>query len=361
VSKAAAAVAATGQLQQELAALRQQNQQLRAELDAVRAERAELGTAKQAADAHAAELTKTSNRPPKARRWTRTWVRAEPTTRRGRRGARTKAEARLSEMRDSLQRAGQEKAASAQIWRGSKVSWRAPRSRSQRRGRSMRRLTQRAAALRTSATICASPGGRHRAARWSEAVKAQLEREVAELREAAGTAADARQNLIGVENRIKELNEALAAIAPAAGPVETDTTLRAAGTPSADEQADRERRAAAAPRRAGRGVAARTRVPHRTTPMAICRDRDGARDASWRRTGRAPGSTGYSRRPTCCFPSFGRSGLDKRQHVQGLLAELHSGLDERGLMTTVPGEVLFAVGSDRCRQAPTTPSPRSRN
>ena len=32
--------------------------------------------------------------------------------------------------------------------------------------------------------------------------------------------------------------------------------------------------------------------------------------------------------------------------MQGLLADLHSNLDERGLMTTVPGELLFAVGSD---------------
>jgi outer membrane protein OmpA-like peptidoglycan-associated protein len=38
---------------------------------------------------------------------------------------------------------------------------------------------------------------------------------------------------------------------------------------------------------------------------------------------------------------------DKRQHVQGLLADLHSNLDERGLMTTVRGELLFAVGSDQ--------------
>ena len=35
-----------------------------------------------------------------------------------------------------------------------------------------------------------------------------------------------------------------------------------------------------------------------------------------------------------------------RRVVQSLLGELHSRLDERGLMTTVPGELLFAVGSD---------------
>jgi outer membrane protein OmpA-like peptidoglycan-associated protein len=37
---------------------------------------------------------------------------------------------------------------------------------------------------------------------------------------------------------------------------------------------------------------------------------------------------------------------EKRLRVQGLVADLHSKLDERGLMTTVPGELLFGVGSD---------------
>ena len=70
--------------------------------------------------------------------------------------------------------------------------------------------------------------------RRSETTKAQLESEVAELREAAGTATDdTRQNLIAVENQIRELNEALAAIGPAAGPLETDAALLAeSGKPS---------------------------------------------------------------------------------------------------------------------------------
>ena len=37
---------------------------------------------------------------------------------------------------------------------------------------------------------------------------------------------------------------------------------------------------------------------------------------------------------------------EKRLRVEGLVADLHSKLDERGLMTTVPGELLFAVGSE---------------
>src|ERR687891_440236 len=71
LSRAAKAVAATGQLQQELAALREENQQMRAAIEAARAERGDLQTATLAAQARAAQL---------------------------------------SEMRDSLQRAEQEKA-----------------------------------------------------------------------------------------------------------------------------------------------------------------------------------------------------------------------------------------------------------
>ena len=40
----------------------------------------------------------------------------------------------------------------------------------------------------------------------------------------------------------------------------------------------------------------------------------------------------------------------KREQMQGLLADLHSNLDERGLMTTVPGELLFPVGSDQVQR-----------
>jgi outer membrane protein OmpA-like peptidoglycan-associated protein len=108
----------------------------------------------------------------------------------------------------------------------------------------------------------------------TQAANGQLEQQVAELRDAAGTATDlAQQNLIAVENRIRELNEALAAIGPAGGPFENL---------SDDAEA----------------------------PMLV------------------------------------NLPLERRLHVQGLLADLHSKVDERGLMTTVPGELLFAVNSD---------------
>jgi outer membrane protein OmpA-like peptidoglycan-associated protein len=321
VSKAAAAVAATGQLHQELTALRQQNQQLRAELEAVRAERAELGTAKQTADAQTAELTK----------------------------LRTEAEAQLSQLRDGLEQAEQEKArADADLARiqGELAS---AKEEAAAAGQERAQSGQQAAALKDERddlrTRLADATAR---LGWSEAARTQLEREVAELRQAADTAAaDARQSLIAVETRIKELNEALAAIAPAAAPVETDTRVRAASTPSAREQSDGEPRAAAAPAERVAAVTAPTRAPEPgnadgdlpPTETASATQPGEAEDAHLDQRGILGG------RPAV-FPLLADLPGDKRQHVQGLLAELHGKLDARGLMTTVPGELLFAVGSD---------------
>ena len=114
LSRAAEAVAATRQLQQELAALRKENQKLRAELDAGGIERSELQTAKQAAEAQAAELTKTVEQAmAKAREIDQQLVSVRSQSEQriaAADRARTEAEAQLSEMRDSMQRAEQEKA-----------------------------------------------------------------------------------------------------------------------------------------------------------------------------------------------------------------------------------------------------------
>ena len=266
LSRAAKAVAATGQLQQELVALREENQKLRAEIEAVRAERSNLETAKQAAEAHAAELTKTVEE--------------------------------ATDERDDLRV----------------------------------RLADTTARLG-----------------WSEATQAQLESEVAELREAAGTAPDdARQNLIAVENRIKELIDSLAAIGLAAGPLKTDAALLAeSGTPSAGEQAADAGRDAAARVGDVAAVAAPTQVPE---PASADADLQRTRTASATRPGDGEGAHLDQRgilggRPAV-FTMLADLPPEKRQHVQGLLADLPSKLEERGLMTTVPGELLFTMGSD---------------
>jgi outer membrane protein OmpA-like peptidoglycan-associated protein len=266
--RAAKAVAATGQLQQELAALWEENQQLRAEIEMMRAERGDPETAKQAAQAHVTELTKAVEQ------------------------------------------------ATAQT----------------------REMDQRAAALEDErddlrlrlADATARLG-------WSEAVNAQLETEVAELREAAATAADDTRQLI----------EALAAIGPAAGPLETDPALLAeSGTPSAREQADGEGRAAAAPVENVAAVATPSQGPELGSADA---DLQRMKAASATRPGDGEVAHLDQRGILGGVPAIltlAHLSREKRLRVQGLVADLHSKLDERGLLTTVPGELLFAAGSD---------------
>src|SRR5919106_3108064 len=354
LSRAAEAVAATRQLQQELAALREENQLLRAEVDAVRAERGDLESAKQAAQARAAELTKTVEQATaKAREMDQELVAVRSQSEQriaAADSARTEAEARLSEMRDSLQRAEQEKArigadlarVQAELATAKKEVAAARQEHAQ--------IDQRAAALVQERddlrTRLADVTSR---LRWSEAVEAHLPSEVVELSEKAATAADAaRQNRIAVEQRMKELNEALAAIGPAGGPLEADPALLAeSGTPSGSEQADREGRAATAPVGNVAAVAAPSQDPE---PGSA--DADTQRSVSATRRGEVEGANLDERGILGGVPAvltLADLPLEKRQHVQGLLADLQSKLDERGLMTTVPGELLFAAGSNEVR------------
>jgi chemotaxis protein MotB len=354
LSSVAKALAATKQLQQELAALQEQNQQLRAELYAVQTERGELETAKQAAEAHAAELTETVEQATAKARETDqelVAVRSQSEQRIAAADtARTEAEARWSEMRDSLQRAEEEKArvgadlarVQAELATAKKEVAAARQEHAQ--------IDQRAAALVEERddlrTRLADATAR---VRWSEAVEAHLQSEVVELSEKAATAADAaRQNRIVVEKRMKELNEALAAIGPAAGPLEADPALLAeSGTPSGSEQADREGRAATAPV----GNVAAVAAPSQDHEPGSA-DAGPQRSASATRRGEVEGANLDERGILGGVPAvltLADLPLEKRQHVQGLLADLQSKLDERGLMTTVPGELLFAAGSNEVR------------
>ena len=342
LSRAAEAVAATRQLQQELAALREENQLLRAEVDAVRAERGDLESAKQAAQARAAELTKTVEQATaKAREMDQELVAVRSQSEQriaAADSARTEAEARLSEMRDSLQRAEQEKARIGADLARVQGELATAKEQVAAVGREHAQLGQRAAALEkerdalhTRLADATARLGR------SESAKARLESEVAELREAAGTAAD----------DAKELIEALAALGPAAGPLESDATLLAeSGTPSASEQAAGEGRTAAAPV----GNVAAVAPSQGPEPASADADLQRTMTASATRPGEVEGAHLDQRgilggRPAV-FPMLADLPPEKRQHVQGLLADLPSRLEERGLMTTVPGELLFTVGSD---------------
>jgi outer membrane protein OmpA-like peptidoglycan-associated protein/predicted nuclease with TOPRIM domain len=339
LSKAAEAVAATRQQQQELAALRQENQQLRAELEAAQAERSELETTKQAAEAQAAELTKTVEQATaKAREMDQQVVAVRSQSEQriaAADSARTEAEALLSELRDSLQRAEQDKARGGADLARVQGELATAKEQVAAAGQEHAQIEQRAAALRYERDDL-RPRLADATARLerSEAAKVQLESEVADLREAARTAATHTRQLI----------EALAAIGLAAGPLATDAALLAeSGKPSVGEQGD------GGPRAAVAVVAAPSQGPE---PGSTDADLQRTETASATRPGEVEGAHLDQRGVLGGVPAvltLADLPPGERQHVQGLLADLHSRLDERGLMTTVPGELLFTAGSDEVR------------
>jgi chemotaxis protein MotB len=392
LSRAAEALATTGQLQQELTSLQAENQQLRSEIEAARAEQGELERARKAAEARAAELTKTVEQATAqaremdqelvAVRWqnaqlntslaqartsadqmtaearaTQTALQtrieeleggAKQTSAETARlqkqmeaseqritatdSARTAAEARLNEMRDSLQRTEQEKASiGADLARVqgelAKAKQQAEREHAAT-GQQVAALEDERDQLRTRLTDITAE------LRRSETTKTELEDEVAELREAAGAATDAaRENLIAVEDRIRELNEALGAIGPTGGQLETDPALLAESSASPErKQADGGGRAATAPVEKVAGAAAPNQSPQ-----------PGSADADLQRIKTASVTHPDNGEDD---PMLAGLPLEKRLQVEGLLADLHSNLDERGLITTVSGELLFAMDSD---------------
>ena len=135
----------------------------------------------------------------------------------------------------------------------------------------MRRLVSGSPPWRASAT--AAPAWRTSAAEsgHSETTKGELENDVAELREARGAATDAaRENLIAVENQIRELNEALGAIGPGVAcwkPIlrfwRSQQRLLNASRPTAE--APPRRRSRRSPR-----WPPRTRALNRAARMTIC-------------------------------------------------------------------------------------------
>jgi flagellar motor protein MotB len=318
LSKAAEAVAATRQQQQELAALRQENQQLRAELEAAQAERSELETAKQAAEARAGELTKTVEQATAqaremdqqllavAARWQDAQRNANraPTRSSGDQmdagappvqtalrsqvekpdggaeqaseqrvaaadSARAEAEAQLSEIRASLQRAEQEKASIGADLARAKGELASARQQGAGAGQEPSQNGQQAVLAAERDELRSRLAAATARLDRTEAANAQLESEVADLRGTTGTAT---------------------------GPAREDLTE----TPTPPVE--------------GEG----THLDER----AIL----GGRPAVF---------------------TLADLPRERRQQVQGLLADLHSNLDERGLMTTVPGELLFPVGSDQ--------------
>jgi outer membrane protein OmpA-like peptidoglycan-associated protein len=394
LSKAAEAVAATGQLRQELAALKEENQQLIAELEARRGGDRELENVRQAAEARVAELSKTLeaataraqqiDQELTAARWENAQLNTSlAQTRAVRRedqakarevqealsaqlkaleadrvdaagalgrlheqledseqrltaatSAQADAQTRLAEMRTRLQQAEQETASAAERLGALEEQLIAARE------QAASAQQERALALQGTAAL-ASERDALRAQlatiadrlEQSEVANDRLESQVAELRAAAGTATDvARQNLVAVEKQIRELNDALGAIAPVAGaPTGSSPAVEPTAVVATDEPDDQ------APGPASAAVDSLAAAARSGTAPDAAASRIGADLDAFKAAGTAEAESSAL---------LADLSLEQRLHVQGLLAELNGTMDEQGLKMVVPGGVLFALDGE---------------
>jgi outer membrane protein OmpA-like peptidoglycan-associated protein/uncharacterized coiled-coil DUF342 family protein len=403
LSRAAEAVAASGQLQRELAAAQEQNHQLRAEVDALRAERDELQAARQEAATRLDELRKAADQATAsaqeidqeliAVRWQNAQLNTSLAQARAKQdhvedeGRKTQAalRTRIEELEAGSAAATEEAARlraqlsekEQQIAAVAGTGAEADRHLSEWRDRVRQAEGAKAEAEQRVGDIEAqladingllASAERDRAdavqqltalererdglrsqlsdvrARLQEvqAANGQLEQQVGALREAAATATDlARRNLIAVEDRVRELNGALEAIEPAGGPLEPDPSRSdLPGEPSSTgKMADGNSSstlianvAATTPEAAGPG-------PAITEAASTEADVDQVKSAN---STIQPGDVALM---------LSDLPLEKRLHVQGLLADLDSKIDERGLMTIVPGGLLFAMNSEAVQES----------
>jgi outer membrane protein OmpA-like peptidoglycan-associated protein len=328
LSKAAEAVAATRLLQQELAALRQENQELRSEIDAVRAERGELETAKQAAEARAAELTKTVEQ----------------------------ATAQARAMDEQL-------LAVAERWQNAQLN--TNRAQTRATGDQVETaagVTQ--TALRSQ--IGQGDGGAEQASAETTRLRAQIEASEQRIAAAdrARTAAesqlsDMRESLQRAEREKATIGADLAKIkgelagakeqAGAVGQERAQSGQRVAAPE--DERDELRARLQDVTARLGRSEAANARLESEVADLRgetaeVAREEPVPTPALPVEEGAHLDERGILGGRPAVF-TLADLPPEKRQQMQGLLADLHSNLDERGLITTVPGELLFPVGSDQ--------------
>ncbi len=184
----------------------------------------------------------------------------------------------------------------------------------------------------------------------------ELQQQVGILRTAAGEATDAaRLNLIAVENQIDEINAALASVkgddqpGPSGGPtvpiegqdidvVEKAEAVQAGAwipklTPARAAVAEEQRQliAAAAPAASPAPVSA-DNPPAASSPLASRIDRDGA--------------GGAARSPAAATTEVAALSQKREERAERLLSSLGGRSDGRGITMTVPGTILFAVNSE---------------
>ena len=331
LSKAAEAVAATRQLQQELAALRQENLQLRAEIEAVQAERGELETAKQAAEARAVELTKTVEQATAqaremdqqllavATRWQNAQLNATSAPTRSSGDMDADARAMQTALRSEVEKPdGSAEQASAET----------ARLRKQMEASEQRVAAADGARAEAEAQLSAMRASLQRAEQEKASIGtdlAKLKGELASVKEQAAVVGQERpqngQQAAAMEAESDELRARLA-----------DVTARLQRSEAANAQLETQ----VADLRDATGPATDLAPEDLTETPTLPAGGEGAHLDERAILGGRPAVFTLADLPP-----------DRRQQVQGLLADLHSNLDERGLMTTVRGELLFAVGSDQ--------------
>jgi outer membrane protein OmpA-like peptidoglycan-associated protein len=396
LAKAAAVAASAGQAREEVVALKEQNRQSTAEVAALRADRdglqsaeARIGELTKAAEAAAAEAKRIE-----AELVTMRWQNAQLNTSLARAQAareRAEADARKSEqiltgkvaalteaaerstaeiadLRAQLAARDKEIASAASARSGTEArlaelqeTARKAKAESSGLGEQLNRLSaQLAQAEQERDQARQELSGLRAETERVTSVNRQLEQEVGLLRSAASSATDAaRQNLVAVESRIKELNAALTGTEPAAHPTaaihpgRTETAMpeagasRSAANPEPIDRPAATKGASAAPQALaaiGTTSASAPLPPPRKMDVAATLTPDPAVDADLDLV-KSGGATSQPRGQA--LPQLiADLPLEPRLQVQSLLADLDGKVDQRGLMMTVPGAQLFTINSD---------------
>jgi flagellar motor protein MotB len=340
-----AAAAEVKRIEDELATVRRQNAELSTSLDRAQAARdqtaAEARTTQAALSTKVDALTKSAEQSAAETARLRTALadaehRLEVAT-----SAQKDGEARVADLQAKVQSA---EAKSSQL--GGQLT--TLRSRVAQAESERDEARARAAELAPEADqLRAALGSAEAEVQQATSARRDLEQEVAQLRNAAGAAADAaRQNLLAVEARIKELNTALLVDSPAA-----DGARPADGT--ADDLKAVAAAASAAPTSPGPKTAqaspASTPAAEPAPPTANAGAASGPTqtaaieaDVDLIKSAHANETSGSVdlTRATANLP------LEQRLQVQGLLLDLGAKLGPQGLALTVPGQGLFARNSE---------------
>ena len=392
LSKAAEAVAATGRLRDQLEMVRQENQRLVAEIEALRSEDREGESARETAEARVAELSKAIEEAKgQARqideelvavRWQNAQLNTSlAQTRAAREEDQAKARqteealraeietlktddeqtgAVMARLREQLEESEHDLASASSAQQEAEKQITELRRRLRQAEQEATNANDRLAAVEEQLSAISEQAAAARRAEQrtmalesernelrsrvaaladqleqTEAANDRLESQVAEWREAASSATDvAQQNLRAVEQKIRELNEALGALAPAAGP-SPGAGSSAATTDEVDDGTLEVAAVAIVPGENREGAAAETGTSQPDADLAAVK------------VANVPGQPDEAAGSGLLSELL----LEQRLQAQGLVADLNGTMDDRGLRMVVPGGILFAVNSDEVQDS----------